>query len=119
MFPSGLEKRDYGWIKRNYRKANKRLERHPEDKKAKESADLMRLMVEEPRIDPKELNRISCPVLVLVGSHDAIKPSHSKLISDSFPNGKMTVVEGGHGIVKTNSADYNAAIESFISENGL
>ena len=79
----------------------------------------MRLMTDEPRIDPKSLNSIECPVLVLVGSHDAIKPSHSELIRDSFPNGRMTVVKGGHGIVKSNSADYNAAVEEFFKESGI
>ena len=115
MFPAGLEKRDYGWIKRTYRKATKRLSRHPEDEKAKATADLMRLMTDEPKIDPSTLSSITCPVLVLVGSHDAIKPSHSQLIADSFPNGSITVVKGGHGIVKTNSADYNQAVENFFN----
>lgn len=115
MFPAGLEKKDHAWIKRTYRKATKRLSRHPDDEKAKETADLMRLMTDEPRIDPSSLSSISCPVLVLVGSRDAIKPSHSKLIADSFPNSSLTVVNGGHGIVKTNSADYNRAVEDFFN----
>ncbi len=119
MFPAGLEKRDYGWIKRTYRKATKRLLRHPEDEKAKETADLMRLMTDEPKIEPSSLSTITCPVLVLVGSRDAIKPSHSQLIADSFPNGTLTVVEGGHGIVKTNSADYNKAVEDFFHQYKL
>lgn len=119
MFPSGLEKKDHDWIKRNYRKASKRLQRHPDDEKAGSTADLMRLMTEEPKIDPSELSKITCPTLVLVGSHDAIKPSHSKLISESFPNGSLTVVEGGHGIVKTNSEEYNSAIERFFKKYNI
>ncbi len=114
MFPEGLEKKDLAQIKRTYRKALRRSKHHPEDKKARATADLMRLMTDEPQISPEELGRIECPVLVLVGSHDAIRPSHSKLISDSFPRGTLTTIEGGHGIVKTNSADYNAAIEAFL-----
>ena len=119
MFPQGLEKKDLGWIKRTYRKASKRLERHPDDERAKETRDFMKLMTDEPRIDPAELGKITCPVLVLVGSHDVIRPSHSKLIADSFPNGSLTVVKGGHGIVKSNSADYNQAVEDFFKANNI
>ena len=119
MFPSGLKKQDLSWIRKTYRKATKRLSRHPEDTSAAETADLMRLMTDEPRIEPSELKKINIPVLVLVGSNDVIRPEHNRLIADSFPQGKLTVVKGGHGIVKTNSADYNAAIEDFLSESSL
>ena len=119
MFPSGLEQKDLAWIKRTYRKATKRLSRHPEDMHAAETADLMRLMIAEPDINPQDLNEINVPVLVLVGSRDVIKPSHSRLIADSFPLGKLVTVQGGHGIVKTNSADYNAVLEQFLEENNL
>lgn len=119
MFPAGLEKKDHAQIKRTYRKAVKRLQRHPEDEKARSTAEFMRLMTDEPQISPEELGKLECPVLVLVGSHDAIRPSHSKLISDSIPGGALKVIEGGHGIVKTNSADYNAAIETFLAAHAL
>jgi len=119
MFPEGLEKKDLTWIKKTYKKATKRLKRHPEDEKARETADLMRLMTDEPKIAPEQLSAITVPTLVLVGSHDVIRPDHSRLIADSFPNGSLTVVKGGHGIVKSNSADYNSAIEEFFQKNNL
>ena len=119
MFPAGLKKNDLAWIKRTYRKANKRLARHPDDGNARDTADLMRLMTAEPNIQPEMLGVIKCPVLVLVGSDDVIRPEHSILIADSFPHGTLNVIKGGHGIVKTNSSDYNAAVEKFLYDNGI
>ena len=65
------------------------------------------------RISDAELKKIDVPVLVLVGSRDVIAPEHTKLIVSSFPNATLSVVEGGHNIVKTNSLPYIEAVEKF------
>ena len=116
MFPSGLEERDLKWIMGSYKKAKKALRRNPQNKKAREQYDLMSLMVKEPSITPEQLSELDIPTLVLVGSRDAIKPEHTKLIADSIKGARLAVVNGGHNIVKTNSEDYINALEDFYAE---
>ncbi len=113
MFPDGLEKKDRKWIMSSYRKAKKAFRRNPQSAKAKADYEMVALMVHEPDISPDDLAELDIPTLVLVGSRDAIKPEHSKLIADSIKGARLVTVEGGHGIVKSNSADYIAALEDF------
>ena len=115
MFPEGLCDRDKRWIFGEYKKAKRALRRNPQSAKAKETLDLMSLMVNEPHITPDQLSHVDVPTLVLVGSRDAIKPEHSELIRDSIKGATLTVINGSHSIVKTNSADYIEALESFYS----
>ena len=116
MFPGGLEKKDMKWIMRSYKRSKRTLARNPQDEKARQTFDLMKLMVDEPRITVEELSALDIPTLVLVGSHDAIKPEHTKLIADSIKGAKLTVVEGGHNIVKSNPEKYIEALEAFYGE---
>ena len=118
MFPEGLCERDKKWIDGTFKKAKKALRRNPQNGKARETYDLMALMVKEPHITPEQLSVLDIPTLVLVGSRDAIKPEHTKLIADSIKGARLCVVEGGHNIVKSNSEGYINALEEFYSEVG-
>ena len=118
MFPEGLCARDKKLIDGTFKKAKKALRRNPQNGKARETYDLMALMVKEPHITPEQLSALDIPTLVLVGSHDAIKPEHTKLIADSIKGARLCVVEGGHNIVKSNSEGYINALEEFYSEVG-
>ncbi len=113
MFPDGLEKKDKRWIMSSYRKAKRAYRRNPQSEKARNAYEMVALMVHEPSISPDELAELNIPTLVLVGSNDAIKPEHSRLIADSIKGARLAVIEGGHGIVKSNSADYIEALEDF------
>ena len=104
------------FMKRAYRKAAFRLKFHPDDKKIRDEYDLLSLMINEPSLTPEQLRKISVPVLVLVGSHDVIDPEHTKLICASFPDSKLSVIPGGHNIVKTNSQPYIEAVEKFLKK---
>ena len=113
MFPEGLEKKDLKWIMRSYNKSKRALRHNPQNEKARETYDLMSLMVHEPSISPDELAELDVPTLVLVGSHDAIKPEHSQLIADSIKGARLVTVKGGHNIVKSNPIEYIEALEDF------
>jgi len=116
MFPEGLEDRDRKWIIGEYKRSKKALRRNPQNAKAKETYDLMALMVHEPHITPEQLSSLDIPTLVLVGSRDAIKPEHSQLIADSIRGARLCVIDGGHNIVKSNSEAYINALEEFYGE---
>lgn len=119
MFPEGLEDRDRRWIVNEYKRSKKALRRNPQNAKARQSFDLMSLMVNEPHITAEQLSSLDVPTLVLVGSRDAIKPEHTKLIADSIKGSVLTVVNGSHNIVKSNSEDYINALEDFYKAKGI
>ncbi len=84
--------------------------------KARANAELLGLMVNEPHIDPKELGRLTMPVLVIVGSKDMIKASHSRLIADHLPNGRLVTIEGDHFIANKQPTQFNRAVLAFLKE---
>lgn len=84
--------------------------------KARANAELLGLMVNEPHIDPRELAALTMPALVIVGSKDMIKASHSRLIADSLPNGRLATVEGDHFIANKRPEPFNRAVLGFLKE---
>lgn len=81
---------------------------------AKVNAEMLGLMVKEPRINPKMLAAVTMPVLVIVGSRDMIRPAHSRLIVDSLPNGRLVTIEGDHFIAKKQHEPFNLAVLEFL-----
>lgn len=116
MFPSGLCDKDLKSIVTSYKKAKKAHRRSPQNKGVIAELELLSLMVKEPNLTKEDLAVIYAPSLVLVGSRDAIKQSHSEFIAECLPVSRFKIVEGGHNIVKTNSADYISAMEEFFAE---
>ena len=119
MFPEGLEDKDRRWIMDEYKRSKKALRRNPQNAKARASLEMMSLMVHEPHITPEQLSALDIPTLVLVGSRDAIKPEHTGLIADSIKGSVLTVVNGSHNIVKSNSEAYINALEDFYKAKGI
>ena len=111
LYPSGV-KAIYQWpIEVGYRVA-KHFSKKSE--KAKHNAELLGLMVNEPHIDPKELARLTMPVLVIAGTKDMIKESHTRLIYNSLPNAQLSIIEGDHFVANKNAEAFNAAVEAFL-----
>ena len=69
------------------------------------TAELQRLMLEEPHITLSDLSRIIAEGTVIRGSRDPfIKRRHSEQIADAIPHGSHMSVEGaGHGIPETHA----------------
>lgn len=84
--------------------------------KAQANAELLGLMVNEPRIDPGALAALTMPALVIVGSRDMIKPSHSQLIADSLPHGRLVTIVGDHFIANKQPGPFNRAVLEFLKE---
>lgn len=84
------------------------------DKKAVAKRELLGLMVTQPRIAPAELSALTMPILVIAGTRDMIKHSHTKLIAASIPSAKLCFIEGDHFIAAKNSATFNEAVMSFL-----
>lgn len=84
--------------------------------KARANAELLGLMVNEPHIHPEELAALTMPVLVVAGSGDMIKASHSRLIADSLPDGRLVTIEGDHFIANKQPGPFNRAVLDFLRQ---
>lgn len=112
LFPSGV-KPLYQWpIEIGYRMAKLFANK---DEKAKKNAEMLGLMVNEPHIEPSELARLTMPVLVIAGTKDMIKESHTKLIYKSLPNAHLEIIEGGHFIANRCPDVFNSAVGKFLA----
>ena len=79
--------------------------------------ELLKLMALEPHITPEQLHTIKVPALVLAGSHDIVKFSHSRLMAKSLPRCKFKILEGGHMISSTDPQGYNEAVLHFLKNS--
>ena len=84
-------------------------------RRAKRRSKLLYLMAKQPNIQPERLSGIKCPVLVIAGTQDVIKEKHTKLIAASLPDSSLCFLKGGHSIAKTNSVEFNSAVEKFLN----
>ena len=112
LFPSGV-KALYQWpIEMGYRVAKRFAGK---SKEAKKNAEMLGLMVNEPHIAPAELAQLTMPVLVVAGTKDMIKESHTRLIYDSLPNAQLTLLSGDHFVANKNHKAFNAMVKAFLS----
>lgn len=85
-------------------------------KKYEKLKALFSLMLFEPKITAEDLENISAPTLVLVGTNDMIKEKHSKYIAKTIPDAEICFVIGRHFILKDNFKDYCFAVEKFLNK---
>ena len=100
-------------IRLGYRIASRGARRDP---KAKRNAELLGLMVNDPNIPPAELGRIRAPTLVIAGTRDMIRRSHTRLIADSIPGARLVLLPGNHFIAYRRPEAFNRAVEEFLAE---
>lgn len=81
---------------------------------AKRNAEMLRLMVHDPNIEPRELSKITAPTLVICGSRDMIKASHTKEIAAHIPHAKLSIIKGDHFIANKQYPAFNQAVEAFL-----
>ena len=81
---------------------------------AKRNAEMLGLMVNDPNIEPSELMQIAAPALVVCGTRDMIKESHTKEIAAHLPNAKLVIISGNHFIANKNPTAFNRAVEDFM-----
>ncbi len=81
---------------------------------AKHNMELLGLMVNEPNIKSYELHSIQVPTLVIVGTRDMIKRTHTEEIAKNIPNAKLSVIQGNHFIANKESNKFNKEVEIFL-----
>lgn len=73
-------------------------------------------MVTQPHIEPAQLKALSMPVLVIAGTRDMIKRSHTRAIASACPQATLVLLKGNHFIAAKESKAFNAAVLSFLQE---
>jgi len=78
---------------------------------------LLKLMLKEPNISNKDLNKIQADVLVIAGEKDVIKPEHSELLSKQIPNAKLKIYKDATHMIPFENADQlNKDIVEFLKK---
>lgn len=83
-------------------------------KNAKKNAELLGLMVNDPNIAVKELKKVTAKTLVIAGTKDMIKESHTLLIYENLPDAKLVLLPGDHFIANKKPVEFNRAVEAFL-----
>lgn len=73
----------------------------PQATECRNTAELMRLMLEHPHIEAASLARIGCPVTVMAGEFDVIFPHETAAIARAVPNARLVIApDCGHSLPK-------------------
>lgn len=84
--------------------------------KARLHAELLGLMVNDPHIDPEDLQAISAPTLVMAGTEDMILEAHTRLIAQHIPHARLALIPGDHFIAAKNPSAFNKAVDAFFGD---
>ena len=76
--------------------------------------ELLRLMIDEPHIDPAQLGELRMPTLVVAGTDDMIEEAHTRLIAESIPNAQLAIIEGTHFIAFEKPDAFNCIVSKFL-----
>ena len=82
---------------------------------ARLNAEMLGLMVNDPNVEPDELRTIRAKILVIAGSRDMIRESHTRLIARSIPNSQLVFIEGDHFIANKKPEEFNRAVLAFLN----
>lgn len=82
--------------------------------KARANAEMLRLMVDDPAIPAADLAKISAPTLVVAGTDDMVKESHTRLIAGNIPGAKLAIVKGDHFVANRNPDEFNRVVMDFL-----
>ena len=81
---------------------------------AKANAEMFGLMVNDPHLRKKDLEKIKARTLVIAGTKDLIKDSHTKLIWKRIQDAELVFVEGDHWIANKKYWRFNMVVERFL-----
>lgn len=109
--PGGVKLTTQLPIEIGYKIASRFASKSPE---AKRNAEMLGLMVNDPNIERNELSKITAPTLVICGSRDMIRESHTKEIAENIPNAKLSIIKGNHFIANKRYITFNKEVEDFL-----
>ena len=84
--------------------------------KARKNAEILGLMVNDFGISEEHLRQIQAETLVLAGTKDMIRESHTKMIAETIPKAKLVFLEGDHFLPMKRANAFNRTVEAFLKE---
>jgi pimeloyl-ACP methyl ester carboxylesterase len=76
---------------------------------------LMRLILQEPHIEPSSLNAITARTMIMAGEKDLVLERHSKLIAENIPGAELNILKGQtHWVVTENPELFSREVLSFL-----
>jgi len=88
------------------------------DPAARARAEVLDLMVRQPRIPLRALGRIAVPVLVAAGEDDVIRRAHTEAIAAHLPAGECVIVPGAdHGLPMSDPAAFVTLVRAFLTRH--
>jgi pimeloyl-ACP methyl ester carboxylesterase len=86
-----------------------------QDTKTKNAMKVIHMMQVEPNISLSDLHTIKCPVLVMGGDNDLIKPSHTLQIYDNIPQAYLWIMPySGHATPQRRKGEFNTKVFEFF-----
>ena len=93
------------------------LKEKPQTPSVKHNLKLLRIECFQPHITTRQLNKISCPALVIGGDHDVIRPVHTMLIAQSIPKSYLWILpNSGHSTLIVYKDLFNATVSDFFKK---
>lgn len=84
--------------------------------KARRNAEMLGLMVNDPDVRPEELAGIRSRTLIVAGTCDMIKKSHTRLIASSIPDARLVFIKGNHFIANRRPREFNRVVLEFLRD---
>lgn len=73
------------------------------------------IMLVQPQIDPKALEAITVPALIMAGDHDLIREEHTVEIYHHIPNSQLAIFPNAtHALPFDDPESFNATVERFL-----
>lgn len=83
----------------------------------KKAIALSKMMIDQPNIQYGDLKQIHCPVLVMAGDHDMIKPEHTLKIFQSIPQASLCIFpDSSHGVCQQHPQLFNETVLRFFTK---
>lgn len=83
---------------------------------ARLNAEMLGLMVNDPNVTPEELKMIQARTLVIAGTKDMIRGSHTRLIAECIPDSHLVFVNGSHFIANKKPKEFNRVVLEFLNK---
>lgn len=107
----GVEKNAVDWVNCIYNEASAKADHDPASRLKME---IYGLMVNDPNIEPAELDVIDTPTLVMAGTEDLILREHTELIASHIRGAELAFIEGDHFCASKNPDAFNARVAEFL-----
>ena len=111
--PSGVKRSTQLPIEMGYKFASRSANK---SEKAKQNAEMLGLMVNDPNVDPDELKSIKARTLVIAGTSDMIREDHTRLIASKIAGSQLAIIKGNHFIANKNAPEFNRVVLKFLEE---